>query len=364
MADQIDALIKLRRGPDSERRNITFESGEAGYSTDVKRIFIGDGTTMGGSLIGNQNTIGSLPNPSAIKYDFFFDNTSNIMYLLSSEAGPDNILNYARVSPIADEDTLIYRDGKFSLNPAYMNDSNNGFVRLSGSIMSGFLTLVGAPVLPFHATPKFWVEEGLSALSGSIINYINTGGGGGGGGGGTTNLGGFLPLSGGTMKAGTITLVNEPTLSAHVVNLGYLQNKYLEDPTIKTDGQILKYSQPANAWVAGYLTNDYIDTNIRTVTTNTTLDPTDSNNIVMFNSTNTLSCFLPSDTAGHRLGTQIIVIQKGTGRIVFTGGGIAGGGTVAVRSNSNRRRTISQWSGAVCIKIASNEWFVGGDVTV
>jgi len=352
MADQIDAIIRLRRGPDGERRNITFESGEVGYSTDVKRAFIGDGTTVGGSLLGNQNTIDTTnPSPSAIKYDLFFNSTECITYMLSSEAGPDNINNYARITPIADDVSLIYRNGKFSINPLYFNDSATGYVHLSGDQMSGYLSLVGAPVLDLHATPKFWVSNALTALSSNIKNYINNPGVGGGG---------FVHLSGDIMTSGYLQLANAPTDAMHAVNKGYLESKFIEDPTIKAPNQLLKYSDVQQAWVAGNITNDFIDTNIRTVSVDTTLASTDSNNIVMFdNSGVSVICYLPSDLVGHRIGTQIIVIQKGTAQIVFT----AAAG-VTLRANSNRIRTIGQWSGAVCIKIAANEWFLGGDITV
>ena len=352
MADQVDAIIRLRRGPDGERRTITFESGEVGYSTDIKRAFIGDGITVGGSLLGNQNTIHTdNPSPSAIKYDLFFNSTECITYMLSSDAGPDNIANYARITPIADEVSLIYRNGRFSINPLYFNNSNTGYVHLSGDQMSGYLSLVGAPVQDLHATPKFWVTNALTALSSNIVNYVNNPAGG---------TGGFVHLSGDQMTSGYLRLANEPVLSADAVNLGYLSNKYIEDPTVKSNNQILKYSSSQQAWVAGNVTNDFIDTNVLTVTDDYTLASTDSNNIVMINKSGaSVICYLPTDVVGHRIGTQVIVIQKGTAQIVFTA---AAGATL--RANSSRVRTIGQWSGAVCIKIGVNEWFLGGDVTV
>ena len=359
MADQVDAIIRLRRGPDGERRTITFESGEVGYSTDVKRAFIGDGTTVGGSLLGNQNTIDTAnPSPSAIKYDLFYNSTECITYMLSSEAGPDNISNYARITPIADGVSLIYTNGILSINPSYFNDEgggggggvSTGFVRISGSRMTGYLTLVGAPVLDLHATPKYWVNNALTSLSAGIKNYISNPIGGGG----------FVHLSGDIMTGGYLTLANAPTAAMHAVNKGYVESKFIEDPVVKSNKQILTYNSTSQAWVAGTVNNASIETSIRTVTVDTTLSYSDSNNIIMFNKTGaSVICYLPDDITGHSIGTQIIVIQKGTAQVVFT----AAAG-VSLRVNSDRIRTIGQWSGAVVIKIGSNEWFVGGDVTV
>ena len=51
-----NTLLKLlvRRGTNYDRQQITLDSGELGYTTDTKRLFIGDGTTAGGTLVGNK----------------------------------------------------------------------------------------------------------------------------------------------------------------------------------------------------------------------------------------------------------------------------------------------------------------------
>lgn len=50
-----NTLLKLvvRSGPDSDRQNITLDVGEIGYTTDTKRLYVGDGSTQGGVLAGN-----------------------------------------------------------------------------------------------------------------------------------------------------------------------------------------------------------------------------------------------------------------------------------------------------------------------
>jgi hypothetical protein len=41
-----NTLLKLivRQGPDSQRKQIILDAGELGYSTDTKRLYIGDGS--------------------------------------------------------------------------------------------------------------------------------------------------------------------------------------------------------------------------------------------------------------------------------------------------------------------------------
>lgn len=50
-----NTLLKLvvRSGPDSDRQNVTLDVGEIGYTTDTKRLYVGDGSTQGGVLAGN-----------------------------------------------------------------------------------------------------------------------------------------------------------------------------------------------------------------------------------------------------------------------------------------------------------------------
>ena len=51
-----NTLLKLlvRRGTDADRQKITLESGELGFTTDTVRLFVGDGTTEGGVIVGNK----------------------------------------------------------------------------------------------------------------------------------------------------------------------------------------------------------------------------------------------------------------------------------------------------------------------
>jgi hypothetical protein len=171
MSDQVEAIIRLRRGPDSERRLITFDRGEIVFSSDISHLFIGDGETTGGKLVGNLNYINGnrTPSPSGIYGDLYFDDANTILYILSSNAGPDNIQNYARITPDVDP-SLVFVNGKYGINPSYFKDSGLGYVRLSGDLMFGFLTLHAHPTAAMHAATKWSVDQGLSGLKNDIGN--------------------------------------------------------------------------------------------------------------------------------------------------------------------------------------------------
>ena len=52
--NQVNAVVKVRRGPESDREQVIFDDGELSYSTDKKRFFVGDNLTNGGILVGNK----------------------------------------------------------------------------------------------------------------------------------------------------------------------------------------------------------------------------------------------------------------------------------------------------------------------
>ena len=45
--------LRLRRGTDAERQLITFAEGELVYTTDTKKLYVGDGETLGGILVAS-----------------------------------------------------------------------------------------------------------------------------------------------------------------------------------------------------------------------------------------------------------------------------------------------------------------------
>ena len=111
MASIIIAKLKLRRGTEAQRAAITLEQGELGYITDRDRVIIGDGTTVGGILIGNKihtilvnsntrNTVNK-----AYRNDMVYEN--NWMYQLT---GTDysQLTAWSFVGTVPDNDTLEY----------------------------------------------------------------------------------------------------------------------------------------------------------------------------------------------------------------------------------------------------------------
>lgn len=92
MIDRKIAKIKIRRGFDSERKTIIFSEGELIYVIDKKRIYIGDGITLGGVPISNKNFITSvdaIPS-SAIEGDIIYQKNVDTTYILGYDDNDTN----------------------------------------------------------------------------------------------------------------------------------------------------------------------------------------------------------------------------------------------------------------------------------
>lgn len=143
----------VRQGSNSDRLNVILKRGEVGYVTDTKRFFVGDGSTLGGILVGNKflgqaTTITSLA-PGYIG-DFAFDSDSNNFYVLGSNDGSninDWILVAAKYSA-GDATILISADNKITVgtisagnldpsmveSPIYINGSDK--IALSSTVVA------------------------------------------------------------------------------------------------------------------------------------------------------------------------------------------------------------------------------------
>lgn len=94
MPDPITRII-FRRGTELERGGLILNQGEPGFTIDTKRLFVGDGVTLGGIPIGTKFlgffTFGAeftnIPqNTYPQLNDLAFDTTTNIMYALTGNA--------------------------------------------------------------------------------------------------------------------------------------------------------------------------------------------------------------------------------------------------------------------------------------
>jgi hypothetical protein len=112
MPDVKIVKLKIRRGTDSQRKTITLEQGELGYATDTRRVYVGDGITLGGVPVSNINhppieDPNDLKTQKAVINDFIYAG-SYLYQLTATNYGA--LSSWKRVSNnlIADGNSLDY----------------------------------------------------------------------------------------------------------------------------------------------------------------------------------------------------------------------------------------------------------------
>jgi hypothetical protein len=101
MPDITIIKLKIRRGTDNQRKTIVLEQGELGYSTDTRRVFVGDGITVGGVPVSNVNHApifdqqALVAQKTAVVNDFVFAGT--YLYQLTA-TDYSSLSSWARIS--------------------------------------------------------------------------------------------------------------------------------------------------------------------------------------------------------------------------------------------------------------------------
>jgi len=94
-----------------------------------------------------------------------------------------------------------------------------------------------------------------------------------------------------------------------------------------------------------------------------TIGLTDVGRTIEANSSSAINITIPLDSVTNfTIGTQIAVIQSGTGQVTFVPA-TDGTNTVSLLSKNSNRKTASRYSQAIIVKKAANTWYLMGDLT-
>ena len=138
-----NTLLKLlvRRGLDPDRQNVVLDQGELGFTTDNKRLFVGDGQTLGGIITGNK-FLGSVANhltiTGMVEGDIAFNSTTKSLYAYVSSA-------WVKVSQVLEayNSTIIIDDvnGKIRVGTLSANNFDNDALGNSLELVGGRISL-------------------------------------------------------------------------------------------------------------------------------------------------------------------------------------------------------------------------------
>ena len=153
-----NTLLKLlvRRGTDVDRQLITLDQGELGFTTDSKRLFVGDGSTPGGTIAGNK-FLGSSANHETITGgvdgDFAFNTVTNTLY---SKNGSD----WDRVAVLfeATDGSIVVNDSEGTLAVGTLSSQHlSGAADITGNSIEsvgGKISLSGTQIKTNRINPN------------------------------------------------------------------------------------------------------------------------------------------------------------------------------------------------------------------
>ena len=144
-----NTLLKLlvRRGQNADRQNVILDQGELGFTTDGKRLFVGDGQTLGGIITGNK-FLGSVANhltlTGMVEGDIAFNSTTRSLYAYVSSA-------WVKVSQVlaAGNSTIVIDDvnGTIRVGTLSANNFDNDALGNSLELVAGRISLSGTQIL-------------------------------------------------------------------------------------------------------------------------------------------------------------------------------------------------------------------------
>ena len=232
MPDITIIKLKIRRGSNDQRSLVILEQGELGYATDTKRVFVGDGATYGGNVVGNiahtpllitgsrlglsTAMVGDIVNEKGLLYQL-----TNTDYSLSTSWTfigtnvDNNLIEYNTNNEITVKNNSI-TGTKFASTAAYISGGLIATATLGLSANVDGSTLLITPTnklalgsITTSNIPNAVLGKGLEGGSGSVVQ-INE----------DTALFGFNGSNQLTLTALPVGIVNTTSLSSASIGAG------------------------------------------------------------------------------------------------------------------------------------------------
>lgn len=186
MIDRRIVKFKLRRGTDDQRKSVVFEEGEMIYTTDTKKVYVGDGRLSGGNLLANGiHHLSGFPAAPTIN-DLVYRGDLKLLYVANSDPAEP----FTFVGPYGDNSTITYTSNRISLalsgvTPLHLNStvaSNISGIGLASDglyvyhdpatlqIVDGRLTVLPNALAGVAVAPGGGISDTISGLSVVVDN--------------------------------------------------------------------------------------------------------------------------------------------------------------------------------------------------
>jgi hypothetical protein len=157
MANIIISKIKVRRGTNDQRKKIILDQGELGYTIDTNRLFVGNGTKVGGNAIGSKihppiESISSLTNVVAEIGDIVWVN--GIFYQLIDDEY-DKIESWKNIGTYLDSTYFQYNNS----NQITLKNNVIKLANLASDVTNKFLTLADESTIEYGVNNKLTIKN-------------------------------------------------------------------------------------------------------------------------------------------------------------------------------------------------------------
>lgn len=176
MGEKVDAIIQVKRGTEAQRLGVQFREAELAYSTDVKRLYIGDGSTLGGVAASSKLYYGAPASlgvsiSGLVPGDYFLDTTASVSPKLYALTGTNISLLSSYV--------LICDNGPSSSIYSIVQSNSTLWGAQGGITLSGAFTALQSNSASWNSTystvysnSATWNLGGTGSLQSLIINSI------------------------------------------------------------------------------------------------------------------------------------------------------------------------------------------------
>jgi hypothetical protein len=157
MANIVISKIKVRRGTNDQRKKIILDQGELGYTIDTNRLFVGNGTKVGGNAIGSKihppiESISSLTSVVAEIGDIVWVN--GIFYQLIDDEY-DKIESWKNIGTYLDSTYFEYNN----LNRITLKNNVIKLANLASDVTNKFLTLADESTIEYGVNNKLTIKN-------------------------------------------------------------------------------------------------------------------------------------------------------------------------------------------------------------
>lgn len=184
-----NTLLKLliRRGNNSDRLNVILNEGELGYTTDTKKLYIGDGTTLGGVLVTGTKFLGETGDLTSLApgdiNDLGFSTVTNQLYYISTNDGSaaEDWVPISNLTTSGDGTITVNSDSGIVLGDAAgagLTKDGSNKLEIDSSIATDTITQKTAAYLSLPQSTAFGNVNYRFPTVGSVNTYLRYNSGG------------------------------------------------------------------------------------------------------------------------------------------------------------------------------------------